>query len=319
MIVAGIDEAGYGPRLGPLVVSATVFQSPDGVSGEEFWQHFGEGISPRHVRGDRRLVVADSKIVYRGGKGFERLEEAVLAFLAVAPGEVRGLAELLSAVSPSTLPKLDTYPWYREVEVELPLSARALGADGKGRALKRLFKQRGFAYLGAQSEVVPAYHFNRMVQAHETKSNALFACNAKFLRDLVQNFQDQHLYVVADKHGARKRYQLLLARALPGWTVQVLKEEAQVSRYRLKRRGREVHVSFREKADVSTFPVSLASMFSKYVRELFMKLFNRYWQKLVLELKPTAGYGRDAYRFLADIESAQKAKQISSALLLRAR
>ena len=29
----GTDEAGYGPNLGPLVISATVWQVPDGVRG----------------------------------------------------------------------------------------------------------------------------------------------------------------------------------------------------------------------------------------------------------------------------------------------
>jgi hypothetical protein len=78
-------------------------------------------------------------------------------------------------------------------------------------------------------------------------------------------------------------------------------------------------VSFLEDADARCFPVSLASMYSKYVRELFMKLFNQYWCELVPGLKPTAGYGRDARRFLRDVEPVRRAKGISQTLLVRAR
>ena len=33
----GTDEAGYGPNLGPLVISATVWEAPDGVGGEDLF------------------------------------------------------------------------------------------------------------------------------------------------------------------------------------------------------------------------------------------------------------------------------------------
>ena len=33
----GTDEAGYGPNLGPLVVSASVWRVPDDVGGDELY------------------------------------------------------------------------------------------------------------------------------------------------------------------------------------------------------------------------------------------------------------------------------------------
>ena len=33
----GTDEAGYGPNLGPLVISATVWEVPDDVGGENLF------------------------------------------------------------------------------------------------------------------------------------------------------------------------------------------------------------------------------------------------------------------------------------------
>ena len=34
----GTDEAGYGPNLGPLVISATVWRVPDGVRAEGLYK-----------------------------------------------------------------------------------------------------------------------------------------------------------------------------------------------------------------------------------------------------------------------------------------
>ena len=53
------------------------------------------------------------------------------------------------------------------------------------------------------------------------------------------------------------------------------------------------------------FPqIALASIFSKYTRELFMHLFNRFFESRLPGIKPTAGYPLDAQRFLSEAESA---------------
>ena len=319
MVVAGIDEAGLGPKLGPLVVSATVFRSPEGVSGHEFWQHFREGISASRSRGDGRLQVADSKVVYQAGRGFDRLEETALTFLALAQGRAHSLARLLEVLSPGTGKLLGKYPWYENGNLDLPLSGRALGSVGKAGALKELFRKCGFSYLGARSEVMPAQDLNHMIGRYGNKSAALFECTARLLRRLFRRFARGGLTIVADRHGYRRRYQLMLAKALKGWSVRLLTEEEKLSSYVLRYGAREVQVSFLEDADARCFPVSLASMYSKYVRELFMKLLNQYWGELVPGLKPTAGYGRDARRFLKDVEPARRAEGIPATLLVRVR
>ena len=43
----GTDEAGYGPNLGPLVISATAWEAPDGVGGEDLFDRLGHVIAQK--------------------------------------------------------------------------------------------------------------------------------------------------------------------------------------------------------------------------------------------------------------------------------
>ena len=72
------------------------------------------------------------------------------------------------------------------------------------------------------------------------------------------------------------------------------------------------------KAEVN-FPVALASLVCKYVRELSMHAFNQFWSEQVPGLKPTAGYPLDAVRFKQDIAEAQKRLGITDDVLWRER
>jgi hypothetical protein len=66
-------------------------------------------------------------------------------------------------------------------------------------------------------------------------------------------------------------------------------------------------------------PTALASMTAKYLRELSMKAFNEFWRAHIPELKPTAGYYRDAWRFKKEIAAIQKELQIDDCVIWRKR
>jgi hypothetical protein len=65
--------------------------------------------------------------------------------------------------------------------------------------------------------------------------------------------------------------------------------------------------------------VALASMTAKYVRELLMDRFNRFWQHHAPDLKPTAGYVQDGRRFLAEIDPLIQSLGIDRRQLIRQR
>ena len=110
------------------------------------------------------------------------------------------------------------------------------------------------------------------------------------------------IYVLCDKHGGRNAYSALLQHAFPDGIVLAEEEGRMRSVYRVEGMDRPVRVIVMPKADVENFTTALASMTSKYVRELLMREFNRYWQTHVPGLTPTAGYPNDAQRYFEAIQ-----------------
>jgi hypothetical protein len=86
------------------------------------------------------------------------------------------------------------------------------------------------------------------------------------------------------------------------------------SRYRVV----DAELRFEARAE-RYFPVAVASMVSKYVRELSMEAFNRFWREHLPEIEPTKGYLADASRFRDEIAAKQRELAIADVALWRER
>src|ERR1051326_1133418 len=83
MILAGIDEAGYGPLLGPLVVGCSAFEIEGDAMGPLpcLWKRLRRLVSRNRLRSGRKIQINDSKAVYNPTVGVRELERAVLAVM----------------------------------------------------------------------------------------------------------------------------------------------------------------------------------------------------------------------------------------------
>ncbi|MEZ6045887.1 MAG: hypothetical protein R3C11_09990 [Planctomycetaceae bacterium] len=120
-IVIGMDEAGYGPNLGPLVISVVAWKSPHSPRETDFWSIFDKVITQTFSRNETRLHVGDSKAVYTPGRGLKQLERSVLSFLGLMNCSPRHFRELIEYVSPHTLREFALEPWFAESDIALPL------------------------------------------------------------------------------------------------------------------------------------------------------------------------------------------------------
>src|SRR5262249_60903847 len=100
--IIGIDEAGYGPNLGPFVMTSVACRVPDALQAADLWRVLQAAVRRHTEPADDRLLVEDSKLVYSSARGLLGLETGVLA--AAAPGQLDAALRLAGYVA---------WPWPR--------------------------------------------------------------------------------------------------------------------------------------------------------------------------------------------------------------
>ena len=142
MIYAGVDEAGYGPLLGPLCVGASAFRVAEGAAAmsardgsppkpPDLWTMLARGVCRKPTDRRRRVAVADSKKLKSAVRHpLVHLERGVLAFLGGGP--VREDADYFGRVG-TALHASRASPWHAR-----PHSLPAALTDAEVRIARNL-------------------------------------------------------------------------------------------------------------------------------------------------------------------------------------
>lgn len=311
--VVGVDEAGYGPNLGPLAQAAAAVKLPAG--DEAGWPTLGAWVKRHGDKDKTRVLVDDSKLVHTGKHAFAKLEHACAALFGLPGASAATFGELLGAVAvPGVVADLEGEAWF-DAGLALPLfpdTPEHLGPTLEAAGL-------GACVVGVN--LVPAPVFNRIVAGSNSKATVLAAGLVALLARTLGRLPDDggEVVVIADKQGGRAVYGHLLEAAFPAGTVVCELETPGESRYRVHGLRRPVRAVFLPEADGASVAVAAASCLAKYCREVCMRQFNAYWRGHLPDLKPTAGYPLDAKRFFADIRPAMDALGVAESAVWRSR
>jgi ribonuclease HII len=318
-ILAGIDEAGFGPVLGPLAVTGVAFRVPDAQLGRCLWKTLCETCTDRSTRAGRRLVITDSKKLYRSRGSLGPLERAALVMLAAGGHRPSSWRALLDLVAPEASGVLDQYTWYRNTDIPLPLGGEVGDVGTQANAVRKDGRDHGIELVGVCSELLPAGHFNRLVRNTRNKAVVLLGLILRVVDRIMRSAPGERVRLYVDRLGGRTHYRDALMAALGGYDLYVLEESPTRSAYRLVRSSRTCEVAFVTGGDARHFPVALASVYSKYLRELQMHVFNKYWCGQIEGLRPTAGYYTDAQRWLQEAAAGINCRSVDRGMLVRQR
>jgi len=314
VILAGVDEAGYGPMLGPLCVGFSAFRVHGWTPGDtppNLWSLMHSAVCEKANDPKRRLAVADSKKL-KGGNQLKRrhplghLERSVLAFARTLGVDAPDDCALFTAFGVAC----GGEPWHQG-RTALPLDGPPERVGIDAAMLKRSMFEAGVEPLVMRCRVVRESAFNATVRRTGSKASTTMGAVAAHLRQSALTWRGEHVRFVCDRLGGRARYGAALERAFAkirgrvgGVRVEAVEESPRASVYDVvfEEAGGEgsFRVLFMPEAERAHLAVALSSMTAKLVRELSMARFNAYWAQVLGEIKPTAGYTADARRWLSD-------------------
>lgn len=229
-ILIGVDEAGYGPNLGPLVVAATAWRVEgkgtgdrgQGTAGGErggaravaspptaspaaavdLYKLLRKAVVRSPAECARRLAIADSKALYKAGLGLRQLERGVLAALAVMRGSetladsVNGClgraGELILLTGADPEGRRRELACHEGDELALPCETEVGDLAVAAKGLSATCGAAGVGLVGVRARLVYPAEFNDLVDRYGTKGAALSHVTLALVRSLIDSLPTAH-------------------------------------------------------------------------------------------------------------------------------
>lgn len=303
MLVIGVDENGLGPLLGPLVTTSVSLRLARYQSG-------------RLSNLGRELGIDDSKATAAFGR-MALAEGLALAVLERAygqlPGDVEALLSGLLLDTPNLLRSRcpgASLPQCWSIPIALP----CFGGDvDEGRRTLQILARRGVHILRAKSAVACTRFLNDRLNEGQSRVEVDLELMERLVLD-ARAHADEDVFAICGMVGGIRNY-VDKMRHFPRHGIGVRRAPQGTLAYDVEGVGQ---VRFEIDADANHFPVSLASMIGKYLRELWMLRHNRFYQARDPQLLDVSGYHDPVTRrFIVASEPLRKQLGVSEACFVR--
>lgn len=200
----GVDEAGYGPNLGPLVIAGSLWSAPADCTEQLFTQAFQSHFATTRWSTEcQHVPLGDSKKLYSSRGGLATLEAGLLAMLHLLPasdtlkpdvaevaktfGDATSSAVTLGdfphnslgdvidrLVRPTLVNELAELVWYTNyVEQPIPVAVDISEAQRLARIAHASLAHHGIELVDMHAAVICEPHFNRVVAQTGSKGELL--------------------------------------------------------------------------------------------------------------------------------------------------
>jgi hypothetical protein len=219
-ILIGMDEAGYGPNYGPLVVAATAWQVEEEGKGDRGQGNCGFRISDfgfarqsrdcqsairnpqsaidpipdlyQLLRGTvckkpstHRIAIADSKALYTPGLGLRQLERGLHAVLRSMQQALDCWSAIIEYCQADCGGHHKTVCWPQEFHCPLPLDAVADELHRLQGRFSRACESAGVRPLLVRARLIYPAQFNELVVEYGSKGAALSHITVGLLREVI--------------------------------------------------------------------------------------------------------------------------------------
>jgi hypothetical protein len=267
---------------------------------------------------DDRVVIADSKALYKSNDELQLLERGVVTALRACGQSTLAWRDIWNTVAGMTSEQVTSIPWHFDYDERLPLSCETNNIDETVSRFCAGLAKVGMQLVSVRSCAMFPAEFNELVDSCGNKANVLSMRTLELVRYALDGRPAEPAFVFCDKHGGRNNYVPVLQTLFPDYLVEVRRESRAESIYRWGPKRKRVEFRFVMNGE-NFLPTALASMVSKYLRELAMRAFNAFWLNHVPGIRRTAGYPADSRRFKQDIAVKQQELGINDHHLWRCR
>lgn len=263
MLVVGIDENGFGPRLGPLVVTASLVN----VEGIECLLHSS--------------LKESKKICASGRMAF--CEELALSFYKLLYGYFPPTPLVfLSALLLTQQEECDSPFPHCILNFSLPHWSAIHDLDiVKARAY---LQEIHIKLLEIKSIVLCPGRFNSRLECFSSKHHLEYSLFEELILYFRERYKSDEILFLCGRIGSTKNYSPFFYRF---FLVAGSEEREGETCYYLPYRG---EVRFITDGDEKYFPITLSSIIGKYIRELFVEQMNNFFRAHLPHLPYCSGY-----------------------------